>query len=170
MKKQQHAPAHVVNKISTDVQTEKPTEYTFNEERLIESLPKYARRNGKILLNHLKGINFDLSQTGELIINGEPIPGSNITDLVHHVTRNRSNTSAPAGSKQFVDLLNSTNVPKEALVKVDLFQKKLGTSFAPINIPKKKTEKIDKKTLYKQRKLPVRDRKPPVKLGTWSRY
>ena len=89
------------------------------ETHLIDGLPKISRRKGQLLLRHLKQNKnrFQWMDSGELIINGHPIPGSNLTDLVHHVTRNRPTARAPPGAAEFKALLQSTNAPQEALMQ-----------------------------------------------------
>ncbi len=88
------------------------------ERRLIGSLPKPVRRKGRILLDHIKADpqNFQWLKSGELLSpEGNPIPGSNITDLLHYATRNRKTALPPVGFGEFEELLDDTNVPKEAL-------------------------------------------------------
>ncbi len=54
-----------------------------DEKHLLDSLPKTVRRRGKILLDHIKENNqdFNWKDSGELVVDGKPIPGSNITDF-----------------------------------------------------------------------------------------
>ena len=89
------------------------------ESNLINGLPKQTRRKGQLLLGHLKHNKdkFQWMDSGELVINGHPIPGSNLTDLVHHVTRTRPTARAPVGAAEFTRLLQNTNVPQEALAQ-----------------------------------------------------
>ncbi len=88
------------------------------ERRLIGSLPKPVRRKGRMLLDHIKADpqNFQWLKSGELLSpEGHAIPGSNITDLLHYATRSRNSALPPVGFGEFEELLDDTNVPKEAL-------------------------------------------------------
>jgi hypothetical protein len=158
---------------STDIQTgeDLPTYVLPLEERqLIDSLPKTVRRKGKILLDHLKERknNFSWLSSGELVVDGQPIEGSNITDLVHHVTRRRPTVKPPIGADAFADLLNRTNVPKEALSESNIFATPvgLGTSFSPASTSTpSKLKKAPKAKASSVR--PVRIRKP---VNRWQAY
>ena len=89
----------------------------IEERNIVSNLPKAVQRKGKILMDHIKANpeSFAFQKTGELVINGIPVAGSNVTDLIHYATRTRPNVTKPAGYDQFKDLLDSTNVPKEAV-------------------------------------------------------
>ena len=131
----------------------------IEDNRLIDSLPKPARRKAKILLDHLKDNpkHIQWLPSGELVADGTPILKSSITDLIHHVTRNRPSVKPPTGAKEFENLLESTNVPKEALKENRDEPTGLGTSFAPT--PKRIFEK-----------KPRRIHKPPERFGTWNQW
>jgi len=104
---------------------------------LLDSLPKLSRRRGKILLDHMqqkKDIKW--TDTGELLVEGYPVPGSNITDLVHFFTRNRPTVKPPAGAQELAEQLQDTNVPAEAVApesfnQVGTLNYDLGTLFSP---------------------------------------
>ena len=76
------------------------------------------RPRATALLNRLKRrpdiITWD--KTGQVKIEGESIPGSNISDLVSDAMRSRKNYN-PEGSKEFFEALNKINVPKD-LVRI----------------------------------------------------
>ena len=112
-----HKPA--TNPVQPAVDTT-PYLLPVQEPHLIHGLPKQTRRKGQLLLEHLKRNkdHFQWMDSGELVMNGHPIPGSNLTDLVHHVTRTRPTVRAPAGAAEFKRLLQNTNVPQEALSQV----------------------------------------------------
>ena len=156
--------------VATDIQTgnDIPTEKIpiETERRLIERLPKNVRPKGKILLDHVKDNSqtFNWLESGELVVDGKHIPGSNIIDLVHHVTRKRPSAKPPVGSDEFQQLLTRTNVPKEALNNSDTFGTPtgLGTIFSPVRqSPKAKKTPV---------KRPQRTVKPVDKYGLWKRY
>ena len=54
----------------------------------------------------------DWNDRGELLHEGVAIPGSNITDLVHDVVRNRK-TFEPVGWQQLTNQLRGSNIPME---------------------------------------------------------
>ncbi len=69
-------------------------------------------------MDHIKSDpqNFQWQKSGELLNpEGYHIPGSNITDLFHYATRSRKTALPPVGFGEFEELLDDTNVPKEAL-------------------------------------------------------
>ena len=96
------------------------------------------------------------------MVDGKHIPGSNITDLVHYVTRKRPSVKPPVGTKEFQQLLTRTNVPKEALNNGDVFGTPtgLGTLFSPVRQSPK----------AKKSPRPQRTVKPIDKYGIWKRY
>jgi hypothetical protein len=115
-----------------------------SEQFVLDSLPKIARRKGKLLFEHLKKKReIQWTDTGELVANGSPVEGSNVTDLLHFFTRDRPSVVPPKGAHELADLLQETNVPMEAVV-ADSFNKvgtlgfNLGTLFSPkTNVIKK---------------------------------
>ena len=80
---------------------------------IIESLlPSYQKR-GSLLLHRIKDIGVSWDNQGVLKINGTPIEGSNLKELVHYVLRHRRrNVPLPIGIKQFKDILTKTNLSK----------------------------------------------------------
>ena len=121
---------------------------------VVDSLPRVARTRGKLLTHHLKQKKeIQWSDKGELMADGTPIPGSNITDLIHFFTRDRPSVKPPVGAKQFASQLQDTNVPMEA-VAGDSFNQAgtldfhLGTLFSPVAVktPKKPRRNAKKGT------------------------
>jgi len=139
LRNEQFRPAAAVPAITEHIQTgdDLPMEdLPVPEKQVIDGLPKTVRMKGRLLLNHLKDHKrfFNWLNSGELVIDGKPIAGSNVTDLVHHATRNRTAVVPPAGYEEFEKLLQATNVPKEAMKKVELATAtpvSIGTSFSP---------------------------------------
>ena len=163
---------------------------------LLDGLPKVARTRGRLLLGHLNS-NKEIQWTdnGELLIDGNPIQGSNITDLLHFFTRDRPTAQPPFGAREFADQLQDTNVPAEAVVpdafnKVGTLNLKLGTLFSPktpkgssirpkkrksvSTVGKKKKAKVEKKQVPSAAVSPVgsRVRKQPDRLGAinWEEF
>jgi hypothetical protein len=174
--------------VTTDVQTTEDIpalKLPVEERRLLDSLPKTVRRKGKILLEHIKDKKneFQWLDSGELLVDGNPVPGSNITDLIHHVTRKRPTATPPKGVDEFVELLDKTNVPKEALnLSEGAFQTPpqataaVGTSFSPLEASTPKARKLPHQqrfkappplaSLTKQKRV----RQQPSRFGNWVRY
>ena len=81
---------------------------------ILEPIPKTMRPRAMALLNRLKTrpdlITWDKS--GQVKIEGEIVPDSNISDLVSDAMRSRKGFN-PTGSKEFFQALSKMNVPKE---------------------------------------------------------
>ena len=149
-------------------QPEQPISVTV-ERRLLDGLPKQVRRKGKLLIDHVKANpeRFKFLKSGELVAQGEAIPGSNITDLFHYSTRNRTTVEAPPGFEEFEELLMESNVPREATGINDPPHQIMSPSKAAV---KKKQER---KELYKSTPAvgrPVREKRKPARYGTWESY
>jgi hypothetical protein len=132
-----------------------------SEQTLLQSLPKIARRRGKLLLEHLKRKRqIQWNDNGELMANGSPVEGSNVTDLLHFFTRDRPSVVPPKGAAELADLLQETNVPVEAVVpnsfnQTGMLAFNLGTLFSPKNTPVKKSVKLTspRSNLTKRKKM-----------------
>ena len=85
------------------VNNEEPPEPQLSDADVVEPIPKTMRPRATALLKRLKTrpdvITWD--KTGQVKIEGETIPGSNISDLVSDAMRSRKNFN-PEGSKQFL--------------------------------------------------------------------
>ena len=80
----------------------------------VESIPKTMRPRATALLNRLKARS-DLvtwGKSGQVKIEGETIPDSNISDLVSDAMRSRKGFN-PTGAKEFFQALSKMNVPKD---------------------------------------------------------
>ena len=81
---------------------------------VVESMPPYIRQRATSLLNRLKArpevITWD--KTGQVKIEGEAIPNSNISDLVSDAIRSRKDFN-PTGAKELFQALSKLNVPKD---------------------------------------------------------
>ena len=93
---------------------EQRVEQQLPDDDVVESIPKTMRPRATALLSRLKAkpdvITWD--KTGQVKIEGETIPGSNISDLVSDAMRSRKNFN-PTGSKEFFQALSKMNVPKD---------------------------------------------------------
>ena len=171
------APAPV---ISQPVQTQ--TNPQIPKDAILDSLPKPSRRKGKILIDHLNRQSNAIQwlPSGELKLSGNVIPGSNITDLVHYVTRKRPTAQPPVGSDSFMQLLAETNVPREAISEAEekfITPGTLGTHFSPFDAStpkkiqfslKKSTKSSRVKSYSATPKKLTRKRKQPSRYGTWT--
>ena len=86
---------------------------------IVDNIPKSMRRRAMAILSRLKTrpdiISWDKS--GQVNLDGETIPQSNISDLLSDALRGRKNFN-PVGSKQFFRALAKINVPTD-LVRND---------------------------------------------------
>ena len=81
---------------------------------VVEPIPRTMRPRATALLSRLKAkpdvITWD--KTGQVKIEGETIPNSNISDLVSDAMRSRKDLN-PTGAKEFFQALSKLNVPKD---------------------------------------------------------
>ena len=102
----------------------------------IETAPDKFQRNTKSLLEHIKKSGrLQWGQDGRLIKDGRVIPDTNILDLVHSLVRPRPTLRPPTGFAEFLETLQSTNVPRELMLNADNILKKLNK-----NVSKKKSK------------------------------
>ena len=140
----------VVEKAKSAEKATSTTGVPVSEQALLDSLPKIARRRGKLLLEHLKRKQeIQWSDKGELLMDGHVVEGSNATDLLHYFTRDRPKTNPPEGAREFAELLQDTNVPVEAVVpesfnRAGTLTFDLGTLFSPkcTPPPKERQKKV----------------------------
>ena len=119
---------HQYSSVKDDL--EKPVNMTLQNapppidmQEIIDSLPKNCKNKGKILLQHIRrSPDMEWNEKGQLIINGNLVEQSNITDLVHHFVRPTRNRPQPEGWSQFANVLHSGNVPREAFANPNPFR------------------------------------------------
>ena len=91
-----------------------PNNAQLSDEVVVEHIPKTMRPRATAILNRLKErpdvITWD--KTGEVKLEGENIPQSNISDLISDALRARKNFN-PTGSKEFFRVLSKINMPKD---------------------------------------------------------
>ena len=117
-------------------QKETPTPVKKEEQRVepqlsdvdvVEPIPRTMRPRATALLSRLKAkpdvITWD--KTGQVKIEGETIPGSNISDLVSDAMRSRRNFNS-TGAKEFFEALNKLNVPKDLVRNEERWKELLG--------------------------------------------
>ena len=94
--------------------TAEPTPVTFPKttlEDIVKSVPKAFKNKAEILAKMLMR-ELSWNDRNELIINGKPIPGSNILDLVNDVIRQRKSFH-PEGREEFTEALRRLNIPQD---------------------------------------------------------
>lgn len=101
------------------------TSETVDDDSIILQHLNNFRANNKWraqqLFSHLKTTNRQWNNMGQLLDleTNEPIPKSNIVDLIHYATTTLAmKRSPPAGLRQFTDLIMKTNTPETFLSNV----------------------------------------------------
>ena len=101
---------HVVK----DKKEEPVPEPAMSNVDVVDSMPRYIRQRATSLMNRIKTrpevIRWD--KTGQLKIERETIPNSNISDLVSDAMRSRKDFN-PTGAKEFFQALSKLNVPED---------------------------------------------------------
>ena len=144
---------------------EQRAELQLSDADVVEPIPRNLRPRATALLSRLKVkpdvITWD--KTGQVKIEGEIIPGSNISDLVSDAMRSRRNFN-PTGSKEFFEALNNLNMPKDVVRNEERWKEVLGETSGTMATPKPSIssslqfQKILKS--YEERGTPAR----------WERY
>ena len=99
--------------------------------RILSAMPDKYQRASKALLDHITNSGrLQWGADGQIIQNGNVIKGSNIFDLVHSLTRLRPSQQPPHGAAEFLEALQSINVPQELIVNATNIKKKLKTGKA----------------------------------------
>ena len=84
------------------------------ENEIVESVPLNLRRQATLLVKRIKeNPSMGWNEKGELMVDGSPIGGSNIVDLVNDVLRSRKKATPPKGWENFARKLGEANVPAE---------------------------------------------------------
>lgn len=85
----------------------------LSENEILESIPKNSRTLAKSMITRLKANREHVTwnNKGEVSVNGQPVTGSNIIDLVNDQLRARKDFN-PKGWEQFTESLEKINMPK----------------------------------------------------------
>ena len=118
-------------------------------------------------------------KAGQVKIEGETIPNSNISDLVSDAMRFRKNFN-PTGSKEFFQALSKMNVPKDLVRNEERWKELLGETSGTLTTPKLSVRSSPqvRKILrsYEEKGTPTSaDRYPALKLleetpKRWKKY
>ena len=86
---------------------------TVNLEKcVVEGLPETLRSKGRLLIDHLKdATDLRWNERGELILSGEKVHGSNVSDLVNEIVRPQKLSTEPKCWRTFATVLKESNVP-----------------------------------------------------------
>ena len=112
---------------------QQPPEPQLSDADVVEPIPRTMRPRATALLNRLKTrsdvITWD--KTGQVKIEGETIPGSDISDLVSDAMRSRKNFN-PEGSKEFFEALTKINVPKDLVRNQERWRQTVDVKETPL--------------------------------------
>ena len=118
-------------------QQQPQAESQLSDAAVVESIPITMRSRATTLLSRLKAkpgvVTWD--KTGEVKIESETIPGSNISDLVSHAMRSRKDFN-PTSSKEFFQALSKLNVPKDLVRNQNRWKEVLGETSGTMATPK----------------------------------
>ena len=104
---------------TTDIQAPTKSSSRTVYDSVIESIPKTFQRQAKWLLQRIQNSDhLGWNEQGELIVDGNPVPGTHMVDLINDVVRRRK-TSQPMGWRVFSRALNRLNVPQEVVGNKD---------------------------------------------------
>ena len=91
-----------------------PKVEVLSDEMIVRGIPKNMKTRAQALLARLKeredAITWD--ERGQVILKGDLIPKSNISDLISDAMRSRKHFN-PVGVQKFYDVLYEINVPKD---------------------------------------------------------
>jgi hypothetical protein len=105
------------------------------------SLPKSYHSKGQRLLAQMRNSGFGnwSPTTHEFIYNGQPIKGTNISDLLYYAAV-PSKRAAPPGATEFIAALRAANVPR-ILQRTDLKSVQVTPQQQPLSGPKRRPPK-----------------------------
>ena len=92
---------------------------------LLDLLPKNAKEKAKMLMYHLRRVNanFDVDAQGQLVVQGQPLVGSNFQDLLLSLYTRRKDHNPPR-LQDFIAALKNVNVPRSLISNVHLLTPK----------------------------------------------
>ena len=105
-------PPHSSNQ-SVGLPHQDPFEKTLKlEKRIVDSLPKTLQKKGGVLLDHIKETtDMTWNERGELVVQGQTLNGTNVSDLIHEILRSRKLGIKPEGWSVFANSLKESNIP-----------------------------------------------------------
>ena len=101
---------------SDDIQCIEPTVEGMDTDNIISVIPKQAQKKASALLQLLQD-HLKWNERGEIVVDGEPIPNSHISDLIKYtVVRHFSKKQPPIGSDKYFTVLDKLNIPRSLIV------------------------------------------------------
>lgn len=89
-------------------------------EDVLESIPKSMKVKAKWLLQRIKRSDvMGWTDKGELVMDGAPVPGTHLVDLINDVVRKRKTTPNATGWQEFAAGLRRLHVPQEVVGNSD---------------------------------------------------
>ena len=83
------------------------------EREIVQSVPKQVQRQAVLLVERIrKHPDLDWNDQGELVVEGTPIPHSNMVDLINDLVRSRKGFN-PVGWEALASQLRKGNVPQD---------------------------------------------------------
>ena len=117
-------------------QQQQQAEPQLSDADVVEPIPVTMRPRATALLSRLKAqpgaVTWD--KTGQVKIEGETIPGSNISDLVSDAMRSRKGFN-PTGAKEFFQALSKLNVPRDLVRNQNRWEEVLGETSGTMATP-----------------------------------
>ena len=111
---------------------------SLDKEKILAVIPKNVIHKAKSILDHISDSNaMSWNEKGEIIIDGECIENSHITDLVKSSLYAYKNLN-PIGYNQFHATLLKSNIPRSLIQQGSGFNSQ---SLPPPGIPSKKSSK-----------------------------
>ncbi len=92
------------------------TEVENQYQRALSSVPKGSKAKARLLIEEIKGnANLQVDKRGQVVHRGQTLEGSNITDLVNELVRNRKRALTPIGVTEVLKALGDENVARESI-------------------------------------------------------
>ena len=89
-------------------------------EDVLESIPKAMKVKAKWLLQRIKRSDaMGWNDKGELVMEGSPVQGTHLVDLINDVVRKRKTTPSATGWQEFAEGLRRLHVPQEVVGNSD---------------------------------------------------
>lgn len=118
---------------------------------IAKSVPKHLRSKAERLAELLKAkgtVTWD--ERNRLIVDGKPVEGTNIIDLINDALRRRK-TFKPPGRSDFADQLRRLNAPRELVGNEDYWKRQEDTSPDPLKTPVRRSPESPSERLLRRR-------------------
>ena len=93
---------------------EDPPKLTIDQ--IVEIIPKRWQHKARVLLQLVQN-HIQCDSTGQVVVHGDTIQGSHISDVVKYaVVPSFAKAQAPPGSKEFAAVLTVINAPKSLVI------------------------------------------------------